>query len=668
SRLLTHLARLRARTGSMDEAVPLFHRAIDEADARGDFAGAAQAWNQLGYEWLRRGDLTSAEPALIEAFRLRKLHKDKSLLLSYRLVALLRLAQGDPDSASNLIESAFACAKTSPNLTARWQLYHDRGRVRMAQGRLRDAVSDFGAAIESARTWRLEVLPADSVRISLEASLEDLYSSYVEAGNELYFRTRDRALARQTFSAAEENRAASLRALLAEPAEWHENLPAEYGQALAQLRAALSASVTGDRPSAEARIKSLEHQLTEMEARTGLQSARDAAAEGAGGHLLERLQSALARDQAYISFHTGERKSYAWAITGGQIELQPLPPRAWIGGRVSRFAAALRAGTAGSAESGRELYSALFGRFSQEVQGRAQWILGLDEPLFPLPFPALVAGFRTDGAPEFLVERHSIRIAPSAHLLVSEKIRRPTAAGGPFLGIGDAVYNLADPRWRPGSRPVRAPLEIARLAGSAREIRNCAGVWAGAAAPVVLEGPDVSREQIHRLLEARHFQIVHFALHMVPSEGKRSLIALSLQPNGEPQLLSAPEIASWRIGAGLAVLSGCSSGQGEALPGTGLMGLTRAWLAAGASAVVASRWPTPDDSGELFLSFYGYLRSLREEGGGAIPAIALQRAQQQMLHSSGWRSLPKYWAAYFTVGKERIDDGYGVQWPRGWRW
>jgi CHAT domain-containing protein len=78
--------------------------------------------------------------------------------------------------------------------------------------------------------------------------------------------------------------------------------------------------------------------------------------------------------------------------------------------------------------------------------------------------------------------------------------------------------------------------------------------------------------------------------------------------------------------------------------------LTRAWLAAGASAVVASRWPTPDDSGELFLSFYRHFGASAQLEAAPRPAVALQKAQLEMLHSASWRSFAKYWAAHFIVG------------------
>ena len=78
---------------------------------------------------------------------------------------------------------------------------------------------------------------------------------------------------------------------------------------------------------------------------------------------------------------------------------------------------------------------------------------------------------------------------------------------------------------------------------------------------------------------------------------------LSLDRAGATRWSSPAEIATWNLDGALVSLSGCGSGSADALPATGLMGLTRACQAAGASAVVASRWPTPDDSGALFLVF-----------------------------------------------------------------
>jgi len=82
-------------------------------------------------------------------------------------------------------------------------------------------------------------------------------------------------------------------------------------------------------------------------------------------------------------------------------------------------------------------------------------------------------------------------------------------------------------------------------------------------------------------------------------------------------------------------MNGCASGNAAVLPGEGLMGLTRAWLAAGARAVIASHWPVPDHSGELFDTLYS---SLTDVQGRRSFARALRQAQTACLRSEGWQA------------------------------
>jgi CHAT domain-containing protein len=149
---------------------------------------------------------------------------------------------------------------------------------------------------------------------------------------------------------------------------------------------------------------------------------------------------------------------------------------------------------------------------------------------------------------------------------------------------------------------------------------------------------------------ARDPAIVHLATHVLESSSQpaHGLIALSLSPQRENQLLSPQEIAGWRTRAGVIVMSGCHSAEGPILPGTGLLGLTRAWLVAGARSVVASNWATPDESGTLFSALYRHLSADQVSG----PAAALRAAQLEMLRSGGWRAQPRYWGAYFVMGTQ----------------
>ena len=118
-----------------------------------------------------------------------------------------------------------------------------------------------------------------------------------------------------------------------------------------------------------------------------------------------------------------------------------------------------------------------------------------------------------------------------------------------------------------------------------------------------------------------------------------------------PELLTAESVATYRAPGSLVVLSGCASQQGEVVPGAGLVGLSQAWLLAGASAVVVSAWPTPDDSGQFFSTFYSHFQKV----SGPIAkraAIALQQTQSDMRSNRGYRSDASFWAAYSIISKE----------------
>jgi CHAT domain-containing protein len=147
--------------------------------------------------------------------------------------------------------------------------------------------------------------------------------------------------------------------------------------------------------------------------------------------------------------------------------------------------------------------------------------------------------------------------------------------------------------------------------------------------------------------------VLHFGTHVLPNPAapEQVMIALGLRPTGSSDYLAPADLLSIRKRVGLVTLSGCDSGSGRAYAGLGIQGLTRAWLLAGANAVVATYWPIPDDDGELLSAMYQEL----SKSGGTGPrevANALHLAQQKMASSSGWQSNPSYWGAFFVAGKE----------------
>jgi len=110
--------------------------------------------------------------------------------------------------------------------------------------------------------------------------------------------------------------------------------------------------------------------------------------------------------------------------------------------------------------------------------------------------------------------------------------------------------------------------------------------------------------------------------------------------------LSLEDIYNLRLPSDLVVLSACETGLGKEVDGEGLVGLTRGFMYAGASRVVASLWKVDDAAtAELMERFYRGM-----ESGGLRPAEALRRAQIEMWQQERWR-FPYYWATFQIHGE-----------------
>ncbi len=279
-------ATVRARQNRMPAALVLFRQGIEAAANAGNWNLYSIGWNRVGEEYLKAGDLKAAEGPLLEAYRVRKL-RDLPIETSYRNLGRLRLEQGDLPAASVLLDRAIELAGRPNGPIPAWYAYHYRGRLRLAQGRIREALADLRVAVRLARAWRWSAPPEDAMRIGAEGWLDLVYSSLVEAGNRLYMETGDPGLIRETFEAADENRANSLRALVEERQDAGASLPPSYWNALLKLQRAEVAALRNSTPASEESVRSARAQVAEIEASSA------GGPPPAAADLLRRARSAL---------------------------------------------------------------------------------------------------------------------------------------------------------------------------------------------------------------------------------------------------------------------------------------------------------------------------------------------------------------------------------------
>jgi CHAT domain-containing protein len=118
---------------------------------------------------------------------------------------------------------------------------------------------------------------------------------------------------------------------------------------------------------------------------------------------------------------------------------------------------------------------------------------------------------------------------------------------------------------------------------------------------------------------------------------------------GKPEngFLRLYDIYNLNLSAELVVLSACQTALGKDIKGEGLIGLTRAFMYAGASRIVASLWRTEDRATAVLMKrFYEAMLA----GNGMSPAAALRKAQLSMWQENRWRQ-PGYWAGFTIQGE-----------------
>ncbi|NNE71772.1 MAG: CHAT domain-containing protein, partial [Rhodothermales bacterium] len=146
-------------------------------------------------------------------------------------------------------------------------------------------------------------------------------------------------------------------------------------------------------------------------------------------------------------------------------------------------------------------------------------------------------------------------------------------------------------------------------------------------------------------LKNNRFRFVHFATHGLVNDDRPDYSGLALAGSGTDALLQASEIFNLPINADMVVLSACETGLGQLVKGEGMVGLTRAFMYAGASTVAVSLWSVSDQStSTLMREFYGHLR-----GADASKTEALQRAKLTLLSDES-TAHPFHWAPFILVG------------------
>ncbi|MBW4443859.1 MAG: CHAT domain-containing protein [Plectolyngbya sp. WJT66-NPBG17] len=252
--------------------------------------------------------------------------------------------------------------------------------------------------------------------------------------------------------------------------------------------------------------------------------------------------------------------------------------------------------------------------------------------LFQVPFPAL-----QDASGTYLIQKHTIRTAPSIQVLDLTRQQQQKLATQPANRRGEALV-LGNPTMPQVSLSPAAPQQaLTPLPGAEAEAKVIAPLLntqaiigdQGTKAAIVQKMPQAS--------------IIHLATHGLLDDLRGLGSAIALAPSGKDDgWLTAEEILEMKLQANLVVLSACNTGEGR-ITGDGVIGLSRSLISAGAPSVIVSLWAVPDaPTAELMWAFY---KNLRENPDKA------QALRQAMLTIMKTHSEPRSWAAFTLIGE-----------------
>jgi CHAT domain-containing protein len=265
------------------------------------------------------------------------------------------------------------------------------------------------------------------------------------------------------------------------------------------------------------------------------------------------------------------------------------------------------------------------------------------------------------------IRQTSSRATGRAVLIVADPVfnSRDARAGGAAtattavaatrgVGLESAIFDVAG---QAGAEGATVPADVrgfrlARLIGTRTEADSIAKlVKAAGGQPDVWLDLNASEESIETRA-VNKYRVIHIATHGLLDADRPQFtgVVLSLVGNTTADgFLRTDEVFNLKLGSPLVMLSACETGLGKERRGEGVMGLTRAFMYAGAPTVGVSLWSVADQSTATLMTEF-YKRLLASDSASA--SAAMREAQLSMISGKKYSS-PFYWAPFVLVGDWR---------------
>ena len=643
-RSLAQIADQYKKLGNYELATTYLNRCLKQASAA--WPGARQMWRTCDQltQVLRARRLDDAAAAYAkEALRLALEMNDPSFVyISYVHSGMIQSKQQDYAEAIKLVQrgldvapDAFCTAYASLQL----------GHLHSQAGQLDKALSDYDQAIKyiemeeadprnqtnpdaaRAKTNRLRAFSYDAHKGRLFCLLAQRDDVLVEEELKL------------TMELLEKHRKSILE-------EQNRNTFFNVEQSVYDAAMDFEQSKSSDNPavfdySEESRARSLLDLIATARARSSEADGlpRDIAPQISNPLDLAEVQGRLPDQMKLIEYVVLDNKLLICVVSKSDFSVREVKIRlSELTDKVSKFRRSILLQTTEVWAQGQELYDSLIKPIELSPGSGEQICIVPDKVLNNLPFAALISS----GSERYLIQDYQLTVAPSATIyLVCSELRNRAADRDQerLLAVGNPAFDSKMFDWLPP------------IPSTGQQVEKIAGFYQSPK-PLVLTDDDAREEAVKRGMEES--DVIHLASHYDVSEGDpmNSKLMLAKEPDDGREhgstagFLQADEVYGLKLRrAPLVILSACQSGVERYYSGEGMIGMSRAFIAAGATTVVASLWPVDVYATDKLMADFHLLRKLKRLSASE----ALRRAQVDMLGGTS-KKHPYYWAGFTAIG------------------
>lgn len=631
-----NLAYLYLRNARYEEALPYLQEALALSEKAGAENSAVNARGNLGYVYLRLGELEKSELSLTRAVseceRLGNQAMEQHWL---GILGNLYQEQKRSQDADGAYERALAIARKTGDRAAMGLWHNNLSLLAIERGQWDDAARH----VDEAQRLLSGSGAADDLLFPLvNAARIALGRGQTEAARELLDRVLKSAFHDPT-------PILNARVIAAELCERTGDLPGagKHFRAALDLVESHRADLLGDSNKLSylaGGIRFYRRYVSFLMREKEPERALAVAGESRAMLLTEKLNQGRGRvgprvDAAHlrslartagavlVSFWLAPQRSYAWVVGADRIQSFDLPGEETIRPIAREFLAFVEKGRDPldtENPSGRRLYQTLLAPLRDAIPQNARVILEPDGILHSLNFESIPV---PEPRPHYWIEDVTLSVTPALSLLA------PASAGGTWRGSSLLLIGA----------PAAVDDLFPSLPFALEEMRLIRGRF-GEGGVEVYQGKSVTPASY---LEAspERFRLIHFAAHATanPDSPLDSAVVLA----GVPPLhkLRAREIRQRPIRAELVTISACRSAGVRTYAGEGLVGLTWAFLQAGARHVIAGLWEVNDQTTPRLMDhLYGALAA------GEPPRNALREAKLKMIRQGGRTATPYYWAPF----------------------